>query len=109
MYFDEPTNQDGNINPIRKFALKFADQLAIGLADNWSQVRMASCTATRQFLMSLELFESIDCAQQNQPHTTTKIASVLMPRLCLNRYYLAEGVRIYSQDVSCCLFKDIIV
>lgn len=106
---DEPTNQDGNINPIRKFALKFADQLAIGLADNWSQVRMASCTATRQFLMSLELFESIDCAQQNQPHTTTKIASVLMPRLCLNRYYLAEGVRIYSQDVSCCLFKDIIV
>ena len=93
----EPNNQEGNINPIRKFALKFANQLAIGLADNWSQVRMASCTATRQFLMSLELFENNDCAHQ-KPHTS-EITSVLMPRLCLNRYYLAEGVRIYSQDV----------
>ena len=89
-------NQEGNINPIRKFAIKFANQLAVGLADNWSQVRMASSTATRQFLMSLQLFQNNDCPRQ--PHS--EIASVLMPRLCLNRYYLAEGVRIYSQDVS---------
>jgi len=26
------------------------------------------------------------------------IYSLIIPRLCLNRYYLAEGVRIYSQE-----------
>jgi hypothetical protein len=26
-----------------------------------------------------------------------KMMSILAPRICLNRYYLAEGVRIYSQ------------
>ena len=74
-------------NPVRKFAVQFSRQLAIGLADNWSQVRMAATTATRQFLLCLKHFES-----------NPEIVSILLPRLCLNRYYLAEGVRIYSQD-----------
>lgn len=26
-----------------------------------------------------------------------QVMAILAPRLCLNRYYLAEGVRIYSQ------------
>jgi hypothetical protein len=29
--------------------------------------------------------------------TKDRVMAILAPRLCLNRYYLAEGVRIYSQ------------
>lgn len=60
--------------------------LAIGLADNWSQVRLAASEATRKFLLSFtererELF-----------------FPDLLPQMCLNRYYAADGVRIYSQE-----------
>ena len=34
-------------NPIEKFAFLFANQLSIGLADNWSQVRMAAVSIIR--------------------------------------------------------------
>jgi len=72
-------------NPILKFGHSLSSHLALGLSDNWSQVRLASSTATRAFLLSLDREER----RQFYP--------VILPRLCLNRYYLAEGVRIYSQ------------
>ncbi|WAR18431.1 hypothetical protein MAR_000269 [Mya arenaria] len=74
-------------NAILKFGHQFADYLGRGLADNWSQVRLASSVATRKFLQSLP---SDEARHQFFP--------VLLPRMCLNRYYVAEGVRIYSQD-----------
>lgn len=60
--------------------------LALGLADNWSQVRLAASEATRKFLLSFtererELF-----------------FPDLLPQMCLNRYFNADGVRIYSQE-----------
>lgn len=73
-------------------AARFADdltpKLAAGMADNWSQVRLASTTAARRFLMALP------------PHLPSKfeVHANLLPCLCLNRYYLAEGVRIYAQE-----------
>jgi len=73
-------------NPIVKYGDVLSDHLAQGLADNWSQVRLSASTAARAFLASLE--EQI----------REKFYPKLLPRICLNRYYLAEGVRIYSQN-----------
>lgn len=80
---DNLTNYD---NPIVKYGDVLSDHLAQGLADNWSQVRLAASTAARAFLASLE------------DQIREKFYPKLLPRICLNRYYLAEGVRIYSQN-----------
>jgi hypothetical protein len=69
-----------------------AQQLAVGLADNWSQVpmmdvlvlftlnslcivqvRMAACVASRAFLQSM-------CEATREEHLP-----LLLPRLCINR------------------------
>ena len=68
--------------------IKMATILADGLSDNWSQVRLSAAVATRSFLTSLP-------KDAQDKHA---IYSLMIPRLCLNRYYLAEGVRIYSQE-----------
>lgn len=64
-----------------------AQHLAEGLADNWSQVRMAASVAVQQFLLHLEE------GQAREEHF-----AVLLPAMCLNRHYVAEGVRLYSQE-----------
>ncbi|XP_033735448.1 uncharacterized protein LOC117323982 isoform X2 [Pecten maximus] len=74
-------------NPLYQYGQQFADYLAQGLADNWSQVRLAASTTTRQFLLSLP-------SEESREHFFPS----LLPKMCLNRYYVAEGVRIYSQD-----------
>lgn len=63
------------------------DVLATGMSDNWSQVRMASSVATRRFLLGIP--EEV----RNERYYPT-----LIPRMVLNRYYVAEGVRLYSQQ-----------
>ncbi|BFZ12449.1 hypothetical protein BsWGS_15488 [Bradybaena similaris] len=73
-------------NAIYRHGKVFSEYLAKGLADNWSQVRMAGSVATRQFLVSLPTEKARE-----------KFYPILIPRMCLNRYYMAEGVRIYSQ------------
>lgn len=80
--------QGSNSAIYQQFGEETTAKLASGMADNWSQVRLAATTAARSFLMSLP------------PHLPSKerIHSVLLPCLCLNRYYLAEGVRIYAQE-----------
>eukprot|EP00118_Oscarella_pearsei_P001458 m.7493 g.7493 ORF g.7493 m.7493 type:complete len:648 (+) comp18796_c0_seq1:28-1971(+) len=65
---------------------QFCEALAGGLADNWSQVRLAASVATREFLLGLP------------EDDRKKHFSRLLPRICLNRYYVAEGVRLYSQE-----------
>lgn len=60
--------------------------LAFGLADNWSQVRLAASEATRKFLLSFSERER------------ELFFPELLPQMCLNRYYTADGVRIYSQE-----------
>ncbi|GFO50484.1 Arm repeat-containing protein, partial [Plakobranchus ocellatus] len=74
-------------NSIYRHGKVFAEYLGKGLADNWSQVRMAGSVATRQFLVSLPSDEARE-----------KFYPTLIPRMCLNRYYVAEGVRNYSQE-----------
>ncbi|XP_037085258.1 uncharacterized protein LOC119105821 isoform X2 [Pollicipes pollicipes] len=70
-------------------AYAFGDQLsaavARGLDDNWSQVRMAASVAARRFLCGLT-------PEERERHLPS-----LLPRICLSRYYVAEGVKIYNQ------------
>ncbi|CAM6015326.1 unnamed protein product [Sphagnum balticum] len=59
--------------------------LALGLSDNWSQVRFAASIATRTFMQRTQQFNPI-------------FYPMILPAMCLNRYYGAEGLRLYSQD-----------
>lgn len=67
---------------------QFADILSTTLADNWSQVRMAACTLCRV------LFQTLISAEVPVDSYFPK----LLPRMCLNRFYLAQGVKLYSHD-----------
>lgn len=57
--------------------------LGTGLGDNWSQVRFAASVAARKYLEHAEGFRE-------------RYYERLLPAMCLNRYYVAEGVRLYS-------------
>lgn len=70
--------------------------LRAGLADNWSQVRMASSVLCRELLVTLE--------QQGSP--MDDLYPVLLPRMCLNRFYLAQGVKLYSHETWKLVFKS---
>lgn len=59
-----------------------------GLADNWSQVRYAASLCSRSFYQVTKDDEEI----------AEEYNAGLVPRMCLNRYYVAAGVRIYSND-----------
>ena len=60
--------------------------LVQGLKDNWSQVRFSASVATRSLILGLSVSERANYLLD------------LLPYVCLNRFYLAEGVRIYSQN-----------
>jgi len=63
-----------------------AEAIARGLSDNWSQVRYGASVAARKLMTGLRKEErAVYCA-------------LMVPRMCLNRYYLAMGVRLYSQE-----------
>eukprot|EP01130_Rhizamoeba_saxonica_P008163 TRINITY_DN3297_c1_g1_i1.p1 TRINITY_DN3297_c1_g1~~TRINITY_DN3297_c1_g1_i1.p1 ORF type:complete len:644 (-),score=136.08 TRINITY_DN3297_c1_g1_i1:20-1951(-) len=64
----------------------FTSHLKLGLADNWSQVRYAASIATRSFMLCIP------------PENKEQYYADLLPRMCLNRYYGAEGVRLYSHE-----------
>ncbi|TYZ58640.1 hypothetical protein PybrP1_009227 [[Pythium] brassicae (nom. inval.)] len=61
--------------------------VARGMQDNWSQVRYAASIAVRAFLLPLE-----------DDDTRARYLPTLVPRLCLNRYYVAERVSKHSQE-----------
>nr|VZI41487.1 unnamed protein product [Spirometra erinaceieuropaei] len=81
--------QDG-VEAVPDF-VRVAEQLAFGLADNWSRVRMAALKASRTF------FE----VPPPPGLTYEDIYGILLPAICLNRFYVAEGVRIFCQDTWC--------
>ncbi|PIK43733.1 hypothetical protein BSL78_19410 [Apostichopus japonicus] len=83
----ENVSTDLSENTILKYGQDFSQHFANGLADNWSQVRLAASVATRQFLTNMPSEES-----------RHEFFGILVPRLCLNRYYVAEGVKIYCQE-----------
>jgi len=64
------------------------------LADNWSQVRMAASVLCRTFLLALIRTENED----GEDDALDGLYPILIPRMCLNRFYLAQGVKLYSHD-----------
>jgi len=72
----------------------FAALIFRGISDNWSQVRMASSLAARSFLLALE------------PQEREKYFDLLLPPICVNRYYIAAGVRIHNQETWRMLFPS---
>ncbi|OQS00532.1 hypothetical protein THRCLA_05934 [Thraustotheca clavata] len=62
------------------------DCLVRGLQDPWSEVRLTASQATRAFVNLCTLEER------------TTYYPKLIPRMCLNRHYVAEGVKQYSRD-----------
>eukprot|EP00892_Ulva_mutabilis_P004621 jgi/Ulvmu1/2530/UM138_0035.1 len=71
---------------LSNIAAEVAEKLRDGLSDNWSQVRFASSRATR------ELLQGVPEARRED------LLPLLLPAMCLNRYYVAEGVRVFSQE-----------
>ncbi len=50
------------------------------------QVRYAACVAARAFTAGIP------------PESASRFYPALLPAMCLNRYYVAEGVRLYAQE-----------
>ena len=64
---------------------------AQGLGDNWSQVRFSASRAVRAYYGYSQKFKNLEDLE-------AKYNPELIPRMCLNRYYVAEGVRNFSID-----------
>lgn len=70
-------------DPVHEALCKTTTQvLKEGLADNWSQVRMAASVLCRVFFMNY--------LPQHPPKNPEPIYATLIPRCCLNRFYLAQ-------------------
>jgi hypothetical protein len=69
-----------------------------GLADNWSQVRMAASVLCRVFFL--------EYLSKHPASNEKAMYAVLIPRMCLNRFYLAQGVKLYSHDTWRQVFKE---
>jgi hypothetical protein len=69
--------------------MELASELARGLGDNWSQVRYAASVSTRKLV--------IEACRDNAEKRKVALMA-LLPQMALNRYYVAEGVRLYSQE-----------
>lgn len=66
---------------------RMAAVLKSGLQDNWSRIRQASCAAALSFLSGL-----------NADEDRLVFLPTLLPSLCLNRFYAAEGVKTIAHD-----------
>jgi len=78
-----PHLSDGS--PLRR---ALTHMLATGLSDNWSQVRMAASVLAREVL--------VRALGPGKRAKRRKMFPDLLPRLAMNRFYLAQGVRLYS-------------
>jgi hypothetical protein len=79
--------------------------LKTALADNWSQVRMAGSVLCRVFFVAmLEYAEKFPNKMEDREVWLTSVYPILLPRMCLNRFYLAQGVKLYSHETWRILF-----
>ena len=102
------------------------DALRATLQDNWSQVRMAGSVLCRGYVVALMRMrgdhrddDDDDGAKKNDGNRAEEatgededeeeevtafelalgdLVPMLLPRMCLNRFYLAQGVKLYSQE-----------
>ncbi|CAB9501504.1 expressed unknown protein [Seminavis robusta] len=69
-----------------------------GLGDNWSQVRMAASVLCRAFFREYLIHHPME--------NPKPMYAVVIPRMCLNRFYLAQGVKLYSHDTWRQVFSE---
>ena len=103
----DPSNEDLLVEEDSPFRLVLKETLKGTLADNWSQVRMAGSVLCRRFVLALlKIYKSRngdDDGEDDEDLTVFESAAgdlvpMLLPRMCLNRFYLAQGVKLYSQE-----------
>lgn len=56
--------------------------MALGLEDNWSEIRYSASVSLRSFYQ----------ISKNVPKLRQLYDPIFIPRMCLNRYYAADGV-----------------
>lgn len=63
--------------------------LGIGLEENWSQIRRSALIAVKSFLLS----SLSGPVTEGKRRKESFIWPVLLPRICINRFYVADGVK----------------
>ena len=109
----DPVHHNLLVDDDSTFRLVLKETLKSTLADNWSQVRMAGSVLCRRFVRALLRIHkkngssgSSEEEEDGEEEELTLFESavgddlvpMLLPRMCLNRFYLAQGVKLYSQD-----------
>ena len=104
----DSSHRDLLVDDSSLFRLVLKESLRSTLADNWSQVRMAGSVLCRRFVRALLKIhanneEKHDDEEEEEQLTdfeaaTDDLVPMLLPRMCLNRFYLAQGVKLYSQE-----------
>ena len=61
--------------------------LKLTLSDNWSQVRMASSVLCRTYLTTVNAILDSNSNSSSSVALTPAAYAVLLPRMCLNRFY----------------------
>ena len=90
------------LSPLRQCIVQV---LKTALQDNWSQVRMAGSVLCRVFFVAmLDYAEQFPNKMEDKEVWLTSIYPILLPRMCLNRFYLAQGVKLYSHETWKILF-----
>lgn len=101
---------EGNISDY----IRVAQQLRTGLGDNWSRVSgLLSCHSSYSTLViklssrsqvRMAALKTTRLLFQVPPppgQSHQSLYPILLPPLCLSRYYVAEGVKVYSQQTWC--------
>ena len=78
--------QNDECTVVHDIGMRCLEVVRNGLQDNWSQVRFCACVAARTLLQAFTADER------------EMVYGDLLPRMCLNRHYVAEGVRQYSHE-----------
>ena len=93
---EDDKNKAVHVERFKSFCKDLVPIVAQGLADNWSQVRYAASQAARSFYL----------IAKNDEGLRAEFDPLLVPRMCLNRYYVAEGVKIYSNETWRLVHED---
>jgi len=68
---------------------RITEALKTGLEDNWSRIRQASCKSALVFLAGLA---------EQEDEARSGFMAKLLPGICLNRFYAADGVKATAAD-----------
>jgi len=108
MRSSDSSHRDLLVEGDSSFRSVLKEALRANLEDNWSQVRMAGSVLCRRFVLALLKIhsnsESDDDDEDDEEESTVfesateDLVPMLLPRMCLNRFYLAQGVKLYSQE-----------